>query len=119
MNIQSTLKKFIKTCRAKGYSDFEIKKAIIEKSYPLREVEKAFFSLAPKKQFKNQVCLFLGNDLLDVLEKRAKKNLMTLSEQIEDILRRSCVNQMNKTSKPKILDDKLVSIFSREKRKKK
>ncbi len=117
MNIQSVLKKFIKMCRAKGYSDFEIKKAILDKGYPLAETEKAFFSLSPKRQYKNQVCLFLGNDLLDVLEKRAKKNMFTLSEQIEDILRRSCLNQMNKTPKPKILDDNLVSIFSREKRK--
>ena len=119
MNIQSTLKKFIKTCRVKGYSDFEIKKAIMDKGYPLREIEKAFFSLSPKKQYKNQVCLFLGNDVIGVLEKRAKKNMFTLSEQIEDIIRRSCRNSLNKKPKPKILDDKLVGIFSRQKWKKK
>ena len=118
MNIQSTLKKFIKNCRSKGYSDFEIKKAILNKGYPLKEIEKAFFSLEPKHQYKNQVCLFLGNDLLKVLEKRARKKMMTLSEQIEDVLRRSCVNQINKTPKPKVLDDMLVGIFSRGKRKK-
>ena len=57
---------------------------------------------------------------LKVLEKRAKKNLMTVNEQIQDIIRRSCVNSLNKTSSPKInVDDRLVSIFSRVKRKKK
>jgi hypothetical protein len=31
------------------------------------------------------ITLFLDDELLDSLEKRAKKNMFTLSEQIEDI----------------------------------
>ncbi len=51
-----------------------------------------------------------------ILRRRAKKNLMTLKEQVEDIIRRSCVN-FKKIKYRKIkVDDKLVAIFSRERR---
>jgi hypothetical protein len=39
--------------------------------------------------------------------------MFTLSEQIEDILRRSCLNQ--KSAKEEKLDDALVALFSRKK----
>jgi len=52
-----------------------------------------------------------------ILEKRAKKNLMTLQEQVEDIVRRSCVNYKKGATSSKIdADDRLVHIFSREAR---
>lgn len=52
-----------------------------------------------------------------ILKKRADKNLLSLAEQVEDIVRRSCVSQKNKSSsKDAQCDDKLVSIFSRAKR---
>jgi hypothetical protein len=55
-----------------------------------------------------------------ILLKRAKKNLMSLREQAEDIIRRSCVSQKSKSGgKEEKLDDKLVSIFSRRERGKK
>lgn len=53
-----------------------------------------------------------------ILDKRAKKNLLSLQEQIEDILRRSCVNIKTNRKEPKI-DDLFVSIFSRRKYQKK
>jgi len=51
-----------------------------------------------------------------ILKKRAKKNLFSLREQIEDIIRRSCVTYTHGAYKPIKIDDKLVAIFSREKR---
>lgn len=52
-----------------------------------------------------------------ILKKRADKNLMSLKEQIEDIVRRSCVHYKGKKSyRPIPVDDKLVGIFSRERR---
>ena len=61
-----------------------------------------------------RISVDLDEDIKKVLEKRAKKNLFSLREQIEDILRRSAVNQAKKKSPydPKI-DDKLVGLFSR------
>lgn len=57
---------------------------------------------------------------IKLLKARAKKNLLSLKEQIEDIVRRSCVSAKRKQTSRKIkIDDKLVGVFSRHKRKKK
>jgi len=82
----------------------------------MNKVEAAFNSLIPKYQNKNQVTLYLSEELISVLEKRAKKNMFTISEQIEDILRRSTISQSKKKSiYDEKLDDTLVSLFSRKK----
>jgi hypothetical protein len=57
--------------------------------------------------------------LLKMIEKRAKKNMLTLPEQIEDTLRRSCISLKKKPLISGKIDDLLVSIFSRQKRGKK
>jgi len=52
-----------------------------------------------------------------ILKKRAKKNLFSLREQVEDIVRRSCIrSKTGKGYSPIKCDDKLVRIFSRDKR---
>jgi hypothetical protein len=107
--------KFITQARKKGFSDNEIRQEAIKKNYPLLEVERAFLSLEPKLKYKNQVTLFLSSDIIEKLQKRAKKNLFTLSEQIEDILRRSCINKAKIMGQEKI-DDKLLLAFSRQQR---
>lgn len=63
---------------------------------------------------KKMITLFLSQELINHLEKRAKKNMMDLSEQIEDILRRSTINQWKTSIYDEKIDDKLVSIFSRQ-----
>ncbi len=64
-----------------------------------------------------KITINVDDDVSKILKKRAKKNLFTLREQIEDILRKSAVRTKSGTSyrglKP---DDKLVAMFSREKR---
>ncbi len=106
---------FIKEARRRNFGDLDIKKALLNHGWPLEEVEKAFAYLAPKYERKNQVTLFLSSEIMDALEKRAKKNMFTVSEQIQDILRRSTVNQSKKKSiYDEKLDDALVSIFSRK-----
>jgi hypothetical protein len=108
------LVKFMKEARKRGFSDLDIRNALINKGWPLDEIEKAFLELTPKYKFKNQVTIFLDNQILKALEKRAKKNMFTVGEQIEDILRRSCLN-IKTTTSPKC-DDTLVEIFSRQKK---
>jgi len=120
----SELIKFIKEARRRGFGDNDIRNALLDHRWPLIEVEKAFSSFVPKEVRKNQIMLFLEKDLIELLEKRAKKNMFTLPEQIEDILRRSVLSQKNKKSVyDEKLDDKLVGLFSRKrtgpKRKKK
>ena len=52
---------------------------------------------------------------LNLLEKRGEKNFLSVKEQVEDIVRRSCINYAKgtKTSGFKC-DDKLVGIFSKD-----
>ena len=55
-----------------------------------------------------------------ILEKRAKKNLMTLREQVEDIIRQSAIRTKAGINDPFVkVDDRLVEIFSRRKKGKK
>jgi hypothetical protein len=107
---------FIKEARKRGFGDLDIKRALLNHGWNLEKVEKAFAFFAPKYKRKNQVTLFLSTEVMDALEKRAKKNMFTVSEQIQDILRRSTVNQRKKKSiYDERLDDALVAIFSRKK----
>lgn len=108
------LVEFIKEARKRKFKDARIEKALIGHGWKRDDVEKAFDYLAPKYEGENQVTLFLSDELLEALEKRANKSMLTVSEQIEDILRRSTINKKKTTSESK-LDDALVSIFSRKK----
>jgi len=58
----------------------------------------------------------LDDEEVKILNKRARKNLLTLKEQVEDIIRRSCISSSKGEYKPVKCDDNLVAIFSREKR---
>jgi len=109
---------FIKEARKRGFDDWQIKEPLLKNNWPIEEIEKAFCALKPKYKFKNKVSLFLDSDILKIIDKRAKKNMFTTSEQIEDILRRSCI-RLNTTKKAEKLDDLLVSLFSRKKTNKK
>ncbi|MFH1711582.1 MAG: hypothetical protein ABH840_04685 [Nanoarchaeota archaeon] len=109
------LTSFIKEARKRGFSDLQIRRALIEKGWSISSIESSFQKLNPKFKLKNQICIFLSSELIQKLEKRAKKNMFTLSEQVEDILRRSAASG-RKTLQEEKLDDKLVSLFSRKKR---
>ena len=114
--VNKKLVDFIKESRRRGYGDGDIRKALIEYGWPVAEVESAFNFLVPKYVNKDQVTLFLSDELMSVLDKRAKKNMFTVSEQIEDILRRSTINQTNKKSPYDAkLNDTLIGLFSRKK----
>ena len=63
------------------------------------------------------ISIGLNEEEVKILEKRAEDNLLTLKEQIEDIIRRSCISSSKKTGYSAIkCDDKLVAVFSRDKR---
>ena len=64
-----------------------------------------------------QITIDIDEEVHKIISKRAKKNLMTIREQVEDILRKSAVTTKNKASNAiDRVDDTLVSVFSREKR---
>ena len=68
-----SLTNFITEARKRGFSDKIIKEALLDKGWPIAKVDSAFESLMPKFKSKNQVCIFLSDDLLSTLEKRGKK----------------------------------------------
>lgn len=120
MAVLPPLGPFIRDARKKGYSDETIKLALIKKNWPKEYVEKEFKKLEPSDIIGDKVVLtiFLDQKISKKLEKRAKKNRFTLSEQIEDILRRSTLNMEKSLPEDKV-DDRLISVFSRKKHGKK
>lgn len=115
--VSDKLVAFIKEARSRGYDDYQIKKPLLDRGWKLEDVEDAFASLKPKVRFKNKISIFLDSDVLKALDRRAKRNLFTISEQIEDILRRSVITGMHTAAHAEKLDDMLVSLFSRKRRK--
>ena len=64
-----------------------------------------------------KLTIYLDDEEVKILEKRAKKNLFSLKEQVEDIIRQSVVRSKKGKSVPKVkVDDRLVAVFSRDSR---
>lgn len=110
------LTSYIREARKRGFDDITIRKPLVDNGWPLDEIDVAFAALKEKPQFKNKICIYLDSDIVKIIEKRADKNLMTLAEQIEAIVRKSCANSLKPKLKPEKLDDLLVSLFSRRQR---
>ena len=111
------LTSYIKKARKRGFSALDVKEILLKHGWPSDKIDAAFYSIKPNYKFKNKINIFLDNEILKLIEKRAKKNFFTIPEQIEDILRRSCIGMKQKPKYDKKLDDVLVSIFSRQRRK--
>ena len=119
------LLKFIKESRKRGFDDYQIRQPLLEKGWPINLIQEAFIIIEKKEKpskkdsYKNKITVYLDDELLKILEKRAKKNMFDLNEQVGDILRRSCINLKKKKSiLDKDIDDTLVPIFSRRRYKK-
>lgn len=115
MVINKELAEFIKEARERGFSDMEIKEPLIGKGWNMAEVEKALKTIGGGPGYKNKVCFYMDDEVYAVIRKRAKKNLLTVEEQVEDIVRRSAVNARGIKREEEKLDDLLVSVFSRKK----
>ena len=64
-----------------------------------------------------QITISVDNELLKVMEKRAKSSLMSVNELCDDIVTRSMLSWKNRNVKKEVkTDDKLVNIFSRSRR---
>jgi hypothetical protein len=114
MTTKKQLLEFIKQARKRGCLDLQIKESLLNYGWSVKIIDNAFQSLMPKTKSKNQVCIFLSDDIISILSKRANKNLMSISEQVEDIVRRSCAKKTEKSEEK--IDDLLISCFSRKKR---
>ena len=64
-----------------------------------------------------RISIKIDSELFSQLEKRAEKNHLSVREMAEDIVRRSMVSYKGGPSRSRQkIDDKLVGIFSRERR---
>jgi len=114
---------YILECRRQGFDDWQIKEHLIKNSWSSDIVDEAFLYLAKqrenktdktKQKIKNALTIYLDDDLVKIIDKRAKKNMMNFNEQVEDILRRSCLSMKKQKSVfDKNLDDKFIGLFSR------
>ena len=105
---------FIIEVKRRGYNNSEVIPQLTERGWSIREINAALKSISTTK--KEKVEIYLNENIIDIVKKRARKNLLSLPEQIEDIVRRSCVNtKINKSKANEKLDDLLVGIFSRRK----
>jgi len=110
------LVRFILEARKRNFDDKKIKEALLSNKWPLSEINSGFEAVREKTHFKNSLTIWLDKEIIRILEKRAKRNMLTLPEQVEDIIRRSVANQ-KPTQKKEKLDDMLVGLFSRKTRK--
>ena len=62
-----------------------------------------------------RITIQLEPEEVKILNRRAKKNFLTLKEQVEDIIRLSCIRSGKGRTRFRV-DDKLVEVFSRERR---
>lgn len=64
-----------------------------------------------------KVSINLDEEVMNVLEKRAKKELLSPKDLAEDIVRRSLVSWKKRRGIRRIkVDDKLIAAFSRDRR---
>ncbi len=113
--VNAKLIAFIKEARKRGFDDYNIRKPLLASGWPAGEVESAFISLKPKPEHKHQICFYIDSEVLKKLERRAKRNMFTIEEQVSDIVRRSVANA-RKSAAPEKLDDMFVTLFSRKRR---
>ena len=127
----SELIKFITEARARGYEDYQIRLPLLDNGWPLKDVEHAFYDikLAEQKKlkkkektksnktvyvYKNSMTIHLDSEIDKQIAKRAKKNMLTSEEQVEDIIRRSCVNTKKSAEVTDKVDDLFLKLFSRK-----
>lgn len=65
------------------------------------------------------ISINIESDLYDKLKSRAKKQMQTLSELTEDIIRRSMLSYKRQPANNKKADDSLIPLFSRMRRSRK
>jgi hypothetical protein len=72
--------------------------------------------MSKKENEMAELTISLNDEESALLKKRAKKNLLTVKEQAEDIIRRSCLSYKKQTYSSEKPDDTLIEIFSRQKK---
>jgi hypothetical protein len=113
--------KYIKNARKAGYDDSQLKEILLKNGWAPWIIDEALLTVKISKSsgpkyssIKNPITVYLDIEVMEAIEKRAKKNMFTLQDQIEDILRRSCVQSKKIKQDEDKLDDMFVRLFSRK-----
>jgi hypothetical protein len=121
MPVDKRLVEFVIEARRRGYNDSEIRLLLLEHGWTEVEISLATIESynkrteKEKKSGKEKVEVYLSKDTYELIRKRAKKNMLSIPEQIEDIVRRSCINaKLRPLESKEKLDDLLISLFSRK-----
>jgi uncharacterized protein Smg (DUF494 family) len=130
--INPELLEYISECRKLGYEDFQIRIPLLDHGWELHVIQEAFEFLKKEEEkklkkkevrkdsktvyvYKNSYTIHLDSEVAKLIEKRAKKNMLKPEEQIEDIVRRSCVSLKKKDSEAiDNVDDIFLRLFSRK-----
>jgi hypothetical protein len=129
-SINPELLKYIIECRKLGFEDFEIRIPLLENGWELSVVQEAFDSIKKEEDkklktkktsgqktiyvYKNSMTIHLSESVFTTISKRAKRNMLTPEEQVEDIVRRSCVNTKKSDEIKDNVDDIFLKLFSRK-----
>ena len=62
---------------------------------------------------KRSISILIDSEVFSTLEKRAKRELMTIRELVTDILRRSVIASKRKGYEEPKIEDKFIEYFSR------
>jgi len=131
-SINQDLVKFILEARRRGFDDWQIRAPLVRNRWPESTIECAFLYIKRQEElkkkiktksdgrivykYKNTITVHLDSEIMKLVEKRARKNMLTPQEQIEDIVRRSCVNVKKTSSENEDkVDDVFLKLFSRKK----
>jgi len=104
---------FIRESRRRGFGDDAIAQKLSDAGWSINEIDAAFNAVKNTTP-KVRLCANIDEDVAKMLARRAKRNMMSIEEQVEDILRRSCVSMRKKTpGEEKMVGNGFISIFSR------
>ena len=130
--ITPELLEYIRACREKGFEDYAIRIPLLENGWQLDEIQRAFYQIKEEENrklkkkevtkdkkivyvYKNTMTVHLDSDVMKIISRRAKKNMLTPQEQVEDIIRRSCVNTKKSGGvAADNVDDVFLKLFSRK-----
>ena len=121
--------KYILECRARGFEDWQIRSTLDYHGWKEEDIEAGFEALKKEEEkklkkkekrnnkiiyvYKNTITIHLSEDIYNAVAKRAKRNMLSVEEQVEDIVRRSCVSLKKKEIVDNV-DDIFLKLFSRK-----
>ena len=119
--VEKVLIDFIIEAKNRGFKESEIRAPLLQKGWSKIQIQNAFDYVKERysPKHKDRITIFLDHQVLQIIKKRAKRNLLSIEEQIENIVHKSALAGKKLKAPEQNIDDLLVSIFSRRRYSKK